>query len=134
MYVIYFSLLATFFGFRAANQKGTASREQTSYGTIMQCEHRGRGNDNYCHYLFPVGDQQYESVSKASQDAAYGQTVVVYYDDQDPGISTLEDFSEQSRENEIIFYILLAVIAAFVAFAFLWDGGSNRENSDESTS
>jgi hypothetical protein len=55
-----------FFGFRAANQNVAASKQQTSLGTIGQCEHRGRGNENYCHYTFPVGDEQYTGVNRAA--------------------------------------------------------------------
>src|SRR5215813_7948584 len=92
----------------------------TSESVIVQCEQRGRGHDNYCHYTFPVGDEQYAGVSKADQGVGFGQTAMVYYDSQDPRVSTLENFCEQSRENMRFVYFLLLTLAATVAF-ILWD-------------
>lgn len=73
-------LFAAFFlAFRAAGEKDTASRQQTSFGIIAQCERRGRGGvDNYCHYTFPVGDEEYIGVNQAASGLEFGQTVVVY--------------------------------------------------------
>jgi hypothetical protein len=113
------------FGFRAAVENDSAHRQQTSFGTIGQCEQRGRGNDNYCHYTFPVGDEQYAGVSKAEQGVGFGQTVMVYYDRQNPGVSALEDFSEQSRESMRFVYFLLLTLAGTVAF-ILWDRAPHR--------
>ena len=124
---------ALFLAFRAAGEKDTASRQQTSFGIIAQCERRGRGGvDNYCHYTFPVGDEEYIGVNQAASGLEFGQTVVVYYDRQDPGVSALEDFSEQSRKNMRFTYILLLALAATVAF-ILWDRAPCRESSDERT-
>jgi hypothetical protein len=109
-----------FFGYRAAVENDSASRQQTGFGTIAQCEQRGRGNENYCHYTFPVGDEQYAGVSKAEQGVGFGQTAMVYYDSQDPRVSALEDFSAQSRESMRFVYFLLLTLAATVAF-ILWD-------------
>jgi hypothetical protein len=114
-----------FFGYRAAVENDSASRQQTSFGTIVQCEQRGRGNENYCHYTFPVGDEQYAGVSKAEQRAGFGQTATVYYDSQDPRVSALEDFSEQSRKSMRFVYFLLLTLAATVAF-ILWDRAPYR--------
>ena len=109
-----------FFGFRAAVENDSARRQQTSFGTIVQCEQRGRGSENYCHYTFPVGDEQYAGVSKAEQGVGFGQTATVYYDSQNPRVSVLEDFSEQRRKNMRFVYFLLLTLAATVAF-ILWD-------------
>jgi hypothetical protein len=114
-----------FFGFRAAVENDSARRQQTSFGTIVQCEQRGRGNENYCHYTFPVGDEQYAGVSKAEQGVGFGQTAVVYYDSQNPRVSALEDFSEQSRKSMRFVYFLLLTLAAAVAF-ILWDRAPHR--------
>jgi hypothetical protein len=113
------------FGYRAAVENDSANRQQTSFGTIVQCERRGRGNENYCHYTFPVGDEQYAGVSKAEQGAGFGQTAIVYYDSQDPRVSALEDFSEQTRKNMRFVYFLLLTLAATVAF-ILWDREPHR--------
>jgi hypothetical protein len=113
------------FGYRAVVENDSASRQQTSFGTIVQCEQRGRGNENYCHYTFPVGDEQYAGVSKAEQGAGFGQAAMVYYDSQDPRVSALEDFSEQSRKNMRFVYFLLLTLVATVAF-ILWDGAPHR--------
>jgi hypothetical protein len=84
-----------FFGYRAAVENDSASRQQTSFGTIAQCEHRGRGNENYCHYTFPVGDEQYAGVSKAEQGAGFGQTATraewTVYFEADPDTLYMDD-------------------------------------------
>jgi hypothetical protein len=114
-----------FFGFRAEVAHDSASRQQTSFGTILQCEHRGRGNGNYCHYTFPVGDEQYAGVSKAEEGVGFGQTAIVYYDSQDSKVNALENFSEQSRKSRLLVYFFLLTLAATIAF-ILWDRAPNR--------
>jgi hypothetical protein len=130
---LYFLSAALFLAFRATGEKDTASRQQTSFGIIAQCERRGRGGvDNYCHYTFPVEDEQYIGVGQAANGLQFGQTVVVYYDRTDPGVSALEDFSEQSRKNMRFVYIFLLALAATVAF-IIRNGAPSREPSDERT-
>jgi hypothetical protein len=120
-----------FFGFRAVNQNDAASNQQTSFGIIGQCEHRGRGGiDIYCDYTFPVGDEQYTGVNQADSELRFGQAVVVYYDYQKPGVNALEDFTEQSRKSRRFVCILLLVLAAVVAYILL-DGAPTRETSDK---
>jgi hypothetical protein len=119
-----------FFGFRAANQNDAASKQQTSFGIISQCEHRGRGNENYCHYTFPVGDEHYAGGGQADSELGFGQTVVVYYDYQNPGVNALKNFTEQSRKSWLYVYILLLVLVAVIAFIF-WERGTYRETSDK---
>jgi hypothetical protein len=119
-----------FFGFRAVNQNDAAGNQRTSFGTIIQCEHRGRGNENYCHYTFPVGDEQYTGVNQADSELGFGQTVVVYYDYQNPGVNALEDFTQQCRKSKNIVYILLLVLTVVVAFIFL-NGTPSRQTSDK---
>jgi hypothetical protein len=114
-----------FFGYRAAVENDSASRQQTSFGKIAQCEQRGRGHENYCHYTFPVGDEQYAGVSEAEQGSRFGQTAMVYYDSQDPRVSSLEAFSEQSRKSMRIVYFTLLALAGIVAY-ILWDRAPNR--------
>jgi hypothetical protein len=106
-------------------ENDSASRQQTSFGTILQCEHRGRGNDNYCHYTFPVGDEQYEGVSKAGEGLGFGRIATVYYDSQDPGVNALENFSEQSRANVHFVYFFLVTLAGIVGF-ILWNRAPYR--------
>jgi len=121
-----------FFGYRAINQNDAASDQQTSFGIISQCEHRGRGNENWCHYTFPVGDEQYSGVNQADSELEFGQTVVIYYDSHDPRVSAIEDFTEQSRKSKRFVYVLLLAVAAVIAF-ILWDRAPYREASDEPT-
>ena len=130
--VIFFVFCIVFFGFRAADQYDAASRQQTSFGTVGQCERRGRGHENYCHYTFPVGDEQYAGVSQAAPDLELGQTVVVYYDNQDPGVNALENFAEQSRKSRRFVYVFLLVLVAVVAFT-VWDRAPKRETSGDRT-
>jgi hypothetical protein len=124
-FVSFLLFCSIFFGYRAAVENDSAHRQQTSFGTVIQCEQRGRGNENYCHYTFPVGDEQYAGVSKAEQGLAFGQTAMVYYDSQDPRVSALEDFSEQSRSNTRFVYLFLLALAATVAFT-VWDRAPER--------
>lgn len=121
-----------FFGYRAAVHRDSSTVQRTSFGTISQCEIRGRGHENYCHYTFPVGDQQYEGVNKAESDAGFGQTVTVYYDSRDPSVSALEHFSEQSRKDLRFVYIFLGVLVVTIAFV-LWNRAPDRKTSDELT-
>jgi hypothetical protein len=119
-----------FYGSSAAVDHESARRQQTSSGTIAQCEIRGRGHENYCHYTFSVGDEEYTGVNKAEANLGFGQTVTVYYDSQDASVSALEDFSEQSRKDIRFVYILLCVLVATVAFV-LWNRAPYRKTSDE---
>jgi hypothetical protein len=119
-----------YFGYRAAVENDSARRQKTSFGTIGQCEERGRGHENYCDYTFSVGDERYTAVNKAERGLAIGQTVPVYYDSQDPQVSALEDFSEQSRHDIDFVFILGLLLAAVVAFV-LWDRAPYTETSDQ---
>lgn len=130
MFFVLFGIV--FFGYRAAVHHDLATAQQTSLGTIIQCEIRGRGHENYCHYTFPAGDQQYMGVNEAAGDVGFGQTVTVYYDSRDPSVSALEDFSEQSREDFHFACILLVVLVVAVAFV-LWNRAPDRKASDELT-
>lgn len=121
-----------FFGFRAGVEKDAASRQRKSFGTIGQCNSSWRGG-NYCHYTFPVGDEQYANVNRAAPELELGQTVVVHYDSQYPGTNALEDFSEQSRKDRRFVYILLLVLVAVVA-AIFWDRTPYRKTAGERTS
>jgi hypothetical protein len=82
--------------------------------------------------MFPVGDERYTGVSQADSELGFGQTVVVYYDCQNPGVNALEDFTEQSRKSKLFVYILLLVLAGVVAYILL-DGAPSRETSDKTT-
>lgn len=108
------------YGYHANVQDKIASREQKSLGTVDQCERRGRGYDNYCHYSFQVGDDWYKGVSKTTSGVAFGQIVDVYYDEQDPRVNSLEDFSERSLTNRRFALLFLLVLAGVVAFV-VWD-------------
>jgi hypothetical protein len=121
-----------FFGYRAALHHDSATMQQTALGTITQCEFRGRGHENYCHYIFPVGEQQFMGVNKAEPDASSGQSVTVYYDSRYPSDSALEDFSGQSRKDLRFVCVLLVVLVGTVAFV-LWDRAPDRKTSDEPT-
>ncbi len=115
-----------FFGYKAAIHHDSATMQHTSLGTITQCEIRGRGHENYCHYTFAVGDQQYMGVNKAEPGTGFGQTVTVYYDSRYPSDSALEDFSGQSREDLRFVYIFLAALVGAVAFV-LWNRAPDRK-------
>jgi len=123
-------LCIVFFGYRAASDHDSATRQRTSSGTTTQCEIRGRGNENYCHYTFPVGDQQYIGVNRAEPEVVANQMVTVYYDSRDPSVSALEDFSEHSRKDLRFVYALLAVLVLTVAFV-LWNRAPYRKTSNE---
>ena len=117
------------FSYRAETESDSATRQQTSLASVGQCQHRGRGHENYCDYTFSVGDQQYTAVSKAPEGPEIGQTVTVYYDSDDPQISALQDFSAQSRRDLHFVYIFLTVFAVAVAFA-LWNRAPYSEPAE----
>ena len=108
------------FGYKAVNQSDTASRQRTSFGTASQCEVRGRGHENYCHYTFPIGDEIYTGLSQAASDTNYGQSIVVYYDYTDPRVNALKGFAEESRANRRFVYWISLALVAYIAF-IAWD-------------
>jgi hypothetical protein len=60
----------------------------------------------------------------------FGQTVVVYYDSQNPRVNGLEDFSGKSRKDERFVYILLLVLAA-TGTIMIWNEEPEGGSSDE---
>ena len=130
--IIFLLFGLSFFSLRAGTETDAASRQQTSFGTVTQCELRGKGADNYCHYTFPVGDEQYAGVSKTAREVGFGQTVEVYYDSEHPGTNALEDFSQQSRTDRRLEYIFLLALVSIVTFT-LWDRAPYPETSNERT-
>jgi len=126
-FALYLLSMLVFLTFRANSERDVATRQQTSSGIIDECEQRGRGGiDRFCHYMFPVGDEQYLGINQAQSGAVFGQTVVVYYDRRNPRISALEDFSEQSRAHARFAYIYLLALVATVAF-MIRNGTTSRE-------
>jgi hypothetical protein len=75
---------------------------------------------------------EYMGVSRAAPEISFGQTVVIYYDTQDPKVNALKDFSEQSRTNKHFIYIFLLVLAA-VFIAIVWDRGPYPRTSGKHT-
>jgi hypothetical protein len=131
---IFFSLSCIVFcGYRAVIESGTAARQETSFGTIGQCEERGRGHENYCGYTFSVDDERYKAVNKADRGVEFGQRVTVYYDRQDPRVSALEDFSEQSRRDLRLAYIFGVVLVVVVPFV-LWGRAPSGKAPDDQVS
>lgn len=128
-FILWSLFFVVFLSYRAAIERDYASREKTSFGTIGQCEDRGRGNENYCDYTFSAGDEEYTEASKAEAGVGFGQTVTVYYDGRDPRVSSLEDFSERSRYDLRFACILGFVLPAVIAIV-LWGRAPAGEASD----
>lgn len=68
-------------------------------------------------------------ISEADQDLEFGQIATVYYDSQDPGVSSLEDFSERSRKSMRFVYLFLVALVATVSF-ILWDRAPTKPQVD----
>ena len=117
------------FASRARVENDAAIMQQTSYGTITDCERCGRSG-YCCNYVFPVDGEQYTGSSRSDTYLLFGHTAVVYYDSQDPTMSALEDFSRQSRRDRNFVYILLLMIVALVAFV-LYSKATDREDSKQ---
>ena len=114
-------------------QQDVASRQQTSYGPISECGRHGKGYENYCHYAFPVAGEVYEGISKAAPGIGIGQTVVVYYDGQNPKSNELEDFFDKGRKTKRYFDFSIFVLGAMFAYV-LWTGPPLRKMPDEPNS
>jgi hypothetical protein len=116
---------------RAIRENDAASTQQTSFGTITDCERSGRSGYS-CNYVFPVEGEQYTGDSRSDSYRTFGQTVVVYYDSQAPTTSALEDFSGKARKDWNFVYIFLLMIAALVAFV-LYSKATDRKDSKQRT-
>jgi hypothetical protein len=117
---VFLIVAAAFFVFRAEVEKRHADRQETSFGVIGHCEKRGRSQDDYCSYSFPVGEEQFWGMSKAVQAFSFDRKILVYFDSQDPRVNALEDFPTRSRRNMRIACLLFLVFV--VTFAFVvWD-------------
>lgn len=132
-FILWSLFCIVFFSYRGVLEREYASRQKTSFGTIGQCEDRGRGNKNYCDYTFSVGDEEYTETSKAATGVGFGQTVTVYYDSQDPQVSSLEDFSERSR-NDLLFACILGFMLPAVVAIGLWGRAPAGEASEKQAS
>jgi hypothetical protein len=129
-FVVFTIACILFYGHRAIVENDTAKRQQTSFGTTDQCERRGKGYENWCHYSFAVGDLWYRGVSQTYPEVTFGQTVEVHYDSQNPRMNALEDFSGKSRKDERFVYILLLVLAA-TGTIMIWNEEPGGGSSDE---
>jgi hypothetical protein len=119
------------FASRATTENDAASRQETSFGTIADCERSGRGGYS-CHYVISVDGEQYASHSQEDSYHLLGQTVVVYYDSQNPRMTALEDFSGKAKKDWNFVYVFLLMIAALVGFV-LYSKATDRKDSKQQT-
>jgi len=117
---------------RATRENDAASRQRTSFGTITDCERSGRSGYS-CKYVFPVDGEQYMGDSREGSYRLLGQTVVVYYDSQDPTVTALEDFSGKARRDWNFVYVLLLMIAAVVVFVIYSKAADRKDSKQRST-
>jgi hypothetical protein len=117
--------VALFFAFQASIDHDAASKQHTSFGTITDCQQSGRGG-NSCHYVYQVDGEVYTGRDGADASLQFGNTVTVYYNSQNPTMSSLKDFSGRSREEWIFVCFGLLAIVAVVAF-----GSSSKATSRE---
>ena len=116
-----------FFAYQASRENDAATRQQTSFGILTDCQRSGRGG-NRCSYTFSADGEQYIGSSSVATDGKFGDTVEVYYDSQNPTMNALEDFSERSHKARNFVYILLLVTGAFWAF-ILYSIATNQQTS-----
>jgi hypothetical protein len=131
--ILFMLFFVVFYGHRVIVENDVASREQTSSGRTDQCERRGKGNENWCHYSFPVGDDWYRGVSVTAPEVTFDQTVDVYYDSRNPRVNALVDFSKQSRKDMRFLYFFLVALVAIAAFT-IWDRAPSPIAPNERTS
>jgi hypothetical protein len=82
--------------------------------------------------VFPIDEEQYAGYSRENSYHLLGQTVVVYYDSQNPTITALEDFSGKAKKDWTFVYLFLLMIAALVG-SVLYSKATDRKDSKQLT-
>ena len=126
--ILYGTLAAAPFAYRAVMDRRLAEREQVTYGIGGLCHESGRGRDTYCDYSFQIGDHRFGGMSRSDSELAYGQEVQIYYDGQNPRVNSLNGFSAQSWKSECICYGILAFTA--ISYFLLRKQRVSRESAD----
>jgi len=83
-----------------------AAREETAYGIVI--DHGTRRYDYWYSYRFFANGQYFTGWnSSPNNDHAFGMTVLVYYDSQNPNENALTDFAEMSRTpfTSLVFWV-----------------------------
>ena len=101
------------FSSRAHRESDAASRQESSFGTVIEC--RSVKGGYFCDYIFPVDGSQYKGASHWNSDLMYGQTVEVSYDPQDPRMNTTGSFAEQARSDWIFVCVWMLLAIGLVA-------------------
>jgi hypothetical protein len=83
----------------ATDETSVAKKERTGLATIKECNDDGKGASTFCHYVFSADGQDYTGASRVPLGVFYSQNHIVYYEADDPGTSSLKDFSESARQD-----------------------------------
>lgn len=129
-----FLIAAALLASRAYDENRVANMQQTSFGTITDCN--GSGRRYSCDYTFTAQGGQYIGSSAAPLGTLFGSTVEVYYDTRNPVRNSLEDFRTKSREDRRFVYVFLLVAAGFSLYGVVtrWDKPNSRASWQDARS
>jgi hypothetical protein len=107
-----------------------ARRQQTTTGIITSYE---RSNHNQYRYGFSVNDTKYEGIGNTPSDSAVvGEQATVFYDPQNPSVSSLINFYERSdRSRSIVPIATIGVVGIAVVIAIARANARNRSITNE---
>jgi len=87
-------------------------RQQATLGVITAYE---PSNHDSCRYKFIVLGRDFENISGCpTHPGVVGATVSVYYDPQNPAISSLEDFLQRRTRNRVMIPLMAFGICAVI--------------------
>ena len=118
--VSFLMVCVIFLGHRAVVENNSATRQKTSFGTIAQCEYPRTWKYKLAvttHFQLAMSNTRVSTKLNQMRDSATFWWFITT--SQDPNVSALEEFSDQSRKDKRFVCILLLMLASnALPFAF----------------